>query len=102
VYHKYLPTQPTPSPPIHHLGFLPKGFYLHVYPYRVYPTVYPYSGLDANDSHLRFMQVKVKAGAFHGYLIDLVLSVHLIYPLSIPLLFTLLIDMVRAIPFLFV
>ena len=48
------------------------------------------------------MQVRVKAGAFQGYLIDLVLSVHLIYPLSIPLLFTLLIDMVRAIPFLFV
>jgi len=48
------------------------------------------------------MQVKVVAAAFQGYLIDLVLSVHLIYPLSIPLLFTLLIDMVRAIPFLFV
>jgi len=58
--------------------------------------------LNANDSHLRFMQVGIVAAALSGYLIDLVLSVHFIYPLSYPLLFTLLIDMVRAIPFLFV
>ena len=48
------------------------------------------------------MQVRVVAAALSGYLIDLVLSVHLVYPLCIPLLFTLLIDMAMAIPFLFV
>ena len=57
VYHKYLPTQPTPSPPIHslHLGFTLMSFYTvlsrhtpRVYPNRVttnrvYPTVFLYS-----------------------------------------------------------
>ena len=53
---------------------------------------------------MRFLHkvVRVLDAPFQGYLIDLVLSVHLVYPLSYPLLFTLLIDMVRAIPFLFV
>jgi hypothetical protein len=54
MYHKFLPTPLSPSPPYR--------FYLLVYPTRVYPHGYPYStvrlysGLDANDSHLRFMQ----------------------------------------------
>jgi hypothetical protein len=58
MYHKYLPTQPTPSPPVfpYSIGFLPKGFYLLVYPHGYpYSTVSLYSigfTLDANDSHL--------------------------------------------------
>jgi hypothetical protein len=55
--------------------------------------------LSAKVMHFLHKVVRVFGAPFSMYLIDLVLSVHLIYPLSYPLLFTLLIDMVRAIPF---
>jgi len=50
------PTYPLPPHTSHHPEFLPKGFYLLVYPIRVYPHGYSYSGLDANDSHLQWVR----------------------------------------------
>jgi hypothetical protein len=64
MYHKYLPTQPTPSPPVfpYSIGFLPTRL-----PYRVYPHGYPYStvllysiGFTLSAKVMRFLHKVVR------------------------------------------
>ena len=69
VYHKYLHTDATPSPPcvsIQHRVSTYSFTLLFILTVLCFYTVIGFT-LDANDSHLRFMQAKVKAGAFQGY-----------------------------------